>query len=335
MYSARTLPVAAPRAESESIRLAKLIEMLRATLEGRGLFGASESDPSREEPLDDSPLDSRSEATLIALPANPGPTAGQFARAGALFTLTVLSTWVTGGLAYSVAILTILLCHEMGHYLMCRRYRVPASLPLFIPMPLISPFGTMGAIIRMSGQIRNRRVLYDIGIAGPLAGILPSLAAVAWGLAHSEVIVRPSGAAPYMSLGDSLIFRGAQLLFFPGLAAHQDVLLHPVAFAGWAGLFVTALNLLPIGQLDGGHVLYGLLGPRSWRISMVVLASLAALAVFYPGWWALVLLLLFFGVRHPRTLDETRPLDTRRKALGIFALVFFVVSFIPQPFRLP
>ncbi len=311
--------------------MARLIEMFRAAVEGRGLLGAS----SRDDPFDESPLDSRTDAAHHALPINPGPTPSQYARAGTLFALTVLSTWVTGGPAYSIAILSILLCHEMGHYLMCRRYRVPASLPLFIPMPLISPFGTMGAIIRMSGQIRNRRVLYDIGIAGPLAGILPALAAVAWGLAHSEVILRPTGAAPYMSLGDSLIFRGAQLLFFPGLGAHQDILLHPVAFAGWAGLFVTALNLLPIGQLDGGHVLYGLLGSRSWKISIVVLGSLAALAVFYPGWWTLVVLLLLLGFRHPRTLDETRPLDARRKALGIFALVFFVVSFIPQPFRLP
>jgi membrane-associated protease RseP (regulator of RpoE activity) len=270
----------------------------------------------------------------LTLAAEMGPSAGEIRRAALLFALTVASTWATGGAAYAASILTILSCHEAGHYVMCRRYRVPASLPIFIPMPL-SPFGTMGAIIRMGGRVSNRRTLYDIGIAGPLAGIGPALAAVGWGLAHSSVVSKVETAGPYVTLGNSLIFHAAELVFFPDLPPNQDVLLHPVAFAGWAGLFVTALNLLPIGQLDGGHVLYGLFGARSWRLSLVAMVCLASLAVYYPGWWTLVVLLLVFGVRHPRTLDETSPLGPVRVALGFFALFFLVVSFIPQPFLIP
>jgi membrane-associated protease RseP (regulator of RpoE activity) len=304
--------------------------IIRSIIEGRGVFGARLRERDRQFASDVAPL--REED--LALAAETGPSAAEIRRAALLFALTVASTWATGGAAYAASILTILSCHEAGHYVMCRRYRVPASLPIFIPMPL-SPFGTMGAIIRMSGRVSNRRTLYDIGIAGPLAGIGPALAAVAWGLAHSNVVSKVEPAGPYVTLGDSLIFHAAQLVFFPHLLASEDVLLHPVAFAGWAGLFVTALNLLPIGQLDGGHVLYGLFGARSWRLSLVALVCLAGLAVYYPGWWTLVVLLLIFGVRHPRTLDETSPLGTVRVALGIFALLFFVVSFIPQPFLLP
>jgi len=261
----RTLPRAVARAT----------ETIRSILEGRGVFTAGSADTHPETAAGSpAPLFGASPPSVPAPPSRR-----QLVRAGSLFLLTAVSTWLTAGAAYAVAILTILSCHEMGHYLMCRRYRVPASLPLFIPMPLISPFGTMGAIIRMRGQVSNRRILYDIGIAGPLAGIVPALFAVGWGLAHSSIIARPDAAAAYLSLGESLLFRWAQGLFFPGLNPDQEILLHPVAFAGWAGLFVTALNLLPIGQLDGGHVLYGLFGRSSWRISMIVLVGLGALSL--------------------------------------------------------
>jgi membrane-associated protease RseP (regulator of RpoE activity) len=254
--------------------------------------------------------------------------------ASGLLLLTLGSTYLTGGIDYALALLGILLCHEMGHYLMARRYRVRSTLPIFLPLPFISPFGTLGAVIKMRQQIRDRRVLYDIGIAGPLAGILPSVAAIAWGLSHSAVIDKEAIDGTLI-LGDSLLSGWIQRAIFPDLGPTQDLLLHPVAFAGWAGLFVTALNLLPVGQLDGGHVIYGLLGRRSLYVSWAVVAGLAVLGWFFPGWWFLLALLVITRVRHPQTIDERVPLDRKRIALGVFALAFFVVSFIPTPIIVP
>jgi membrane-associated protease RseP (regulator of RpoE activity) len=256
--------------------------------------------------------------------------------AGLLFALTVVSTTVTWGGAYSATMMTILLCHEMGHYLMCRRYHVRCTLPLFIPMPIISPFGTMGAVIFMRQGIRDRKTLFDIGIAGPLAGLVPALAAVAWGLAHSSVVTVLPDHFAGLRLGDSLLFALVQKILYPGLGAQQELMLHPVAYAGWAGLFVTALNLLPIGQLDGGHVVNGLLGHRNIYVSWAFLAALAVLAIFHPQWWVLVgLLLLLLTRRPPMFPPESIPLDRRRVVLGIFALTMFALSFTPQPFVTP
>jgi membrane-associated protease RseP (regulator of RpoE activity) len=255
--------------------------------------------------------------------------------AAALFLLTVASTAFTWGPAYSGAIMTILLCHEMGHYVMCRRYRVSSTLPLFVPLPLLSPFGTMGAVIFMRQVGRDRKTLFDIGIAGPLAGLIPALIAVGWGLAHSKVIPLPPADFAGLRLGNSILFSFFQKLMHPGLGPQQDIMLHPVAYAGWAGLFVTALNLLPIGQLDGGHVIYGLFGRRSVYVAWAFLAGLAVLAVFSPEWWLLVAVLLFvIGPRHRPALDETVPLDPRRVALGVFAMIVFILSFTPRPLSL-
>jgi membrane-associated protease RseP (regulator of RpoE activity) len=255
--------------------------------------------------------------------------------AGALFLLTVGATFITWGAAYSGAVMAILLCHEMGHYVMCRRYRVPSTLPLFVPMPVISPFGTMGAVIFMRQLGQNRKVLFDIGIAGPLAGLIPTLIAITWGLAHSQVVTMPPAGFPGIQLGNSILFLAFQKLVHPGLLPSQDLMLHPVAYAGWAGLFVTALNLLPIGQLDGGHVIYGIFGRRSVYVAWAFLTALAMLAVFNPQWWVLVGLLLFvIGPRHRPALDESIPLDRRRIALGIFVMIVFVLAFTPQPFKM-
>jgi membrane-associated protease RseP (regulator of RpoE activity) len=265
----------------------------------------------------------------------PGHSPRHLALAGILFLLTLGSTILTGGVAYSAAIMTILLCHEMGHYVMCRRYRVRSTLPLFIPMP-VSPFGTMGAVIFMTPAGYSRKAIFDIGIAGPLAGLVPATAAVLWGLAHSTVVPLVSHGFTGFRLGDSLLFRGLEKLIVPGVGANQELMLHPIAYAGWAGFFVTALNLLPIGQLDGGHVVYGLLGSRSRHVSLAALAALAVTAVFYPQWWFLVAVLVFFiGTRHRQALHDTVPLDRRRVALGIFALAIFVLAFTPQPFMTP
>lgn len=272
----------------------------------------------------------------------PLPTRRELFIALGLLLLTAGTTTLAGGAVYAATLLAILLCHEFGHYLMCRRYRVRASLPLFIPFPpvlpipgvglaQVSPFGTMGALILMRASIRNRRVLYDIGIAGPLAGAVPALVALAWGLAHSTLIDLDEFQGAGIRFGDSLIVKAMTHLYFPQITAHQDVVLHPVAFAGWAGLFVTALNLLPVGQLDGGHILYGLLGSRAVRVSVLVLVALGLTAIWYPGWWVWLVLLFVIGYRHPRTIDEDAPIGAARVALGILALILFVLCFVPRP----
>jgi len=251
-----------------------------------------------------------------------------------LLVLTVLSTYVTGGLWYCIAIMAILLFHEMGHYVMCRRYGVPATLPFFIPLPVLNPFGTMGAVIQMHGQMPSRRALFDIGAAGPLAGFIISLPAVYYGMLHSEVVHIQSAEMPGFYLGESLLFRIISLIVFGSLPDDYDTVLHPLAYAGWAGLFVTSLNLLPIGQLDGGHIVYSLFGKRSAQIHLVFIIVLGGLAVVYPGWALLFVLLLLYGRTHPPALDEVMPLDAKRKILAIAIFLIFLLSFTPIPFKL-
>jgi len=250
-----------------------------------------------------------------------------------LFLLTVLSTYLTGGFWYCFAIMAILLAHEMGHYTMCRVHGVSATLPYFIPFPLANPFGTMGAVIKMSGFIPSRRALFDIGVAGPLTGFILAVPAVAIGLGFSQVV--PAEGAPDFGfyLGESLLFRLLSLLVLGDLGDSSDILLHPLAYAGWAGLFVTALNLLPIGQLDGGHILYSLFGPRSRKVVFTFIGALGALAIVYPGWALLFILLLIFGRKHPAPLDDVTPLDRGRRALAVLITFIFILTFTPIPFK--
>jgi membrane-associated protease RseP (regulator of RpoE activity) len=250
-----------------------------------------------------------------------------------LFLLTCATTTLVGGPAYAAVLMSILFCHEMGHYLQARRYRVPATLPYFIPVPL-PPFGTMGAVIRMNNLGADRKVLFDIGITGPLAGLVIAVPATFWGLAHSQVVQTASLAGHSIQLGDSLFFAGLSRLVVGPLPAGYDVMLHPIAFAGWAGLFVTALNLLPIGQLDGGHVLYALLGRKSHFVAIVVALGFVATAIFVNWAWTLMVILVFLiGLRHPPTADDEVPLGRTRLWLGIASLAFFVLSFTPDPLR--
>ena len=251
---------------------------------------------------------------------------------GGLFVLTLISTYFVAGAWYALPLMAILLCHEMGHFLMSRYYGVEASLPFFIPFPF-SPFGTFGAIIKMRGWIPNRRALFDIGAGGPIAGLILTFPAIYIGLKMSAVAPLSLARGQGLILGDSLLFKGLQYLALGPLPKGTDVVLHPLAYAGWVGLFVTALNLLPIGQLDGGHIVYALFGPKSLRIYRVGVLLFAVYAlIFNPGWVLLVILLFFFGLKHPPPLDDFTPLDPRRRLIGILMLIIFFSSFMPSPF---
>lgn len=258
-----------------------------------------------------------------------------------LFVLTFASTWFaggdltgrwfSGGLSYSIPIMTILLGHEMAHYLMSRRYGIRATLPFFLPFPL-SPFGTLGAVIRMESAIPSRKALFDVGVAGPLMSFVLSVPAILIGLRLSEIIplsrIRPGG----FQLGTPLLFPLIQGLVIGEIPEGYEVILHPLGFAGWAGLFVTALNLLPVGQLDGGHVAYALFGRRSRLIFLIAIALMAFITIFYyPGWILLLILFIIFGLRHPAPLDDQNPLDGKRKFLGGIMFVILLLSFTPAP----
>lgn len=248
-----------------------------------------------------------------------------------LFLLTVASTYFVGGLPYSISIMSILLAHEMGHYFMSRKYGIPSTLPYFIPFPL-SPFGTFGAIIKMKGVIINKKALFDIGVAGPISGFIVAVPFIVLGIRLSD-IQSISGNASFIQLGDPLLFKIVQQLLVGEIPAGQDIVLHPFAYAGWVGLFVTALNLLPVGQLDGGHIIYAVFGDKSRWIFFGTIAILAIIAVFYnPGWLMLVIILIIFGMRHPKPLDTETELDGKRKLIAFIILIIFLLSFTPAPF---
>ncbi len=252
-----------------------------------------------------------------------------------LFVATCLSTYLIDGLAFSLALMSTLLAHELGHYLQARRYGVPASLPYFIPMPL-SPIGTMGAVILMAPGMGNRRTLFDIAITGPLAGLVPALLFCVLGLQWSEVVVIADNQMGLM-LGEPLLFKLLAYLTFGPLAEGQDVILHPVAFAGWVGIFITALNLFPIGQLDGGHVLYALLLQRAHALAKGLLLAAAVAVVLwgYWGWTLMLILLMWIGPVHPPTANDHVSLGSGRTVLGWASLLFVPLGFTPMPFYLP
>jgi membrane-associated protease RseP (regulator of RpoE activity) len=277
---------------------------------------------------DDSPFASRP----AEQPAEPLPDRRRIVMPALLFIATCLTTYLADGLAFSVALMLILTTHELGHFLQAVRYRVPASLPYFIPMPL-SPFGTMGAVIGMQAHVGDRKALYDIGISGPLAGLVPAIACSIVGLQLSQVVT-VVGKKGFLILGEPLLFKFLVFLTFGSLAPTQDVALHPVAFAGWVGIFITGLNLIPIGQLDGGHVLYALLLRRAHPVAMfLMLTAIVAVVVFgYWGWLLMLALLYMMGPKHPPTADDTVPLGVGRTVLGWLTLAFVVLGFTPQPF---
>ena len=274
-----------------------------------------------------------------------------------LFLLTCLSTLVAGamsfaspsfapfgarsvvaqlltGVPFAATLLTILGVHEFGHYFTARYYKASVSLPYFIPAPPFVIFGTLGAIIRMRSQARDRNSLFDIAAAGPIAGLLVTIPAIVVGLRWSVIGPLPAGGG--FQLGESLLMKFFVYLMFGTLPAGTDVFLHPIAVAGWAGLLVTALNLFPVGQLDGGRIAYALFGRRHRVVGMATFACLLALGVatWSLNWfvWA-ALIFLFVGFHHSPPLDDITPLTRGRRVLGLVCLALLVVLLPPVPLQ--
>jgi len=268
----------------------------------------------------------------------------------ALFIITFISTLVAGslfqkginiiaepwrifeGLPFSVSLMTILLGHELSHYFASKRHHTRATLPYFIPAP--SLIGTFGAFIKMRSPIVTRKALIDIGASGPITGFILSIIASVVGLKLSTVVsvTETRGA---IGLGDSLLFSLLSRLILGITPDGHDILLHPVAFAGWIGLFVTSLNLIPIGQLDGGHIAYAFLGSRHILISRVLVVFLLVFGLFFwEGWLIWAVLMVILGIRHPPVIYWESPLDRKRRLTGIIAFIIFVLTFIPAPFKL-
>jgi len=285
---------------------------------------------------------------------------GELPAAGGLAWGAFLLSMMRQGLPFAVSLLAILLAHEFGHYLAGRYHKTRVTLPYFLPFPF-SPFGTMGAFIQLKEPPRNKRVLLDIGIAGPLAGLVVAIPVLLIGLRLSALDTLPRLVPPGAALsleGNSLLYLLAKFAVFgkflpappdygslspllywvryfftgrPLPLGGQDVILHPVAWAGWAGLLVTALNLIPAGQLDGGHVLYVLLGRRARSVLPFILGALALLGTVWSGWWLWALLIFLLGRVYAEPLDQITPLDPRRRAVALLGLVLFVLVFTPVP----
>lgn len=230
---------------------------------------------------------------------------------------------------YSLALLIFLLAHEFGHYLACKHHGVQATLPYLIPVPFA--FGTMGAVIKMRGPIPNKKVLFDIGIAGPLAGFTVALPLLYYGIKNSFFINPISGGAIYF--GEPIIWKIFHLLIFGSYSNGKELMAHPVAFASWFALLATALNLFPMGQLDGGHILYALLGRKAIIVFKVFFGFIVALVLIWPYWIVWVIIGWFLGLKHPPVLDETVPLGTDRKILSIIAALIFILCFIIIPIQ--
>jgi membrane-associated protease RseP (regulator of RpoE activity) len=249
-----------------------------------------------------------------------------------------LPVLLLGGLWYSGTILAILGCHELGHYFACRYYDVDASRPFFIPFPFLLT-GTMGAFIKIREPIPSKRMLFDIGIAGPIAGFVVAVPTLFLGLWMSHVVRLPADTSNLAYLGEPLLFRFASWLLWGTQPDGYSLNMHPMAFAAWFGMLATALNLFPIGQLDGGHICYSVLGPRwSTGVTFVTIGVAIGLAFFASSWmvWTglMLVLLVMFGPRHPRVFDEHVPLDRTRRLFALFAVVMFVLCFTPAPITL-
>lgn len=264
-----------------------------------------------------------------------------------LFVLTFCSTLIAGaiqqgadifsrpgdvisGFPFAATLMLILLSHELSHYFASRIHNTAATLPYFIPAPSI--IGTFGAFIKMKSQIPSRRALVDIGASGPIVGFVISVVASAIGLKLSR-IVATEGIHSGLTLGDSLLFSGLSSLILGKVPDGYDVLLHPVAFAGWIGFFVTSLNLIPIGQLDGGHIAFAMFGEWHRKVSIALVVALGVFGYYYwPGWAVWAVLMMVLGISHPPVVYWEPQLGGGRKWVGWAALAIFVLTFTPVPF---
>ncbi|GAB4434983.1 MAG: site-2 protease family protein [Anaerolineae bacterium] len=318
----------------------------------------------------------------VALEARPGiivPTPPNPWINFGLAVATIASVWLTGsvyecqcmpvtpahwlaGLPMMLAMMAILAAHEFGHYFAAKFHRVHVTLPYFIPLPVISPVGTLGAFIQLRSPFKTKRQLFDIGIAGPIAGLVFAIPLIFWGVANSnvhELTREPAGAS--VLEGNSIFYLGVKYLIhgqllpsfdaYANLPAAQefllllagsipagggsDILISSVAFAAWFGLFVTAMNLLPVGQLDGGHVVYSLIGDKARLLGMVLVGIMVAAGIFWWTGWLVWAFLTFFiiGVNHPPPLNDLVPLDTGRKIIAWVMIAFFVILFMPNPLQ--
>lgn len=264
-----------------------------------------------------------------------------------LFVLTFFSTLTAGalnlginifeypsqiieGFPFASTIMTILLCHEFAHYFASYRHNTVATLPYFIPAP--SFIGTLGAFIKMKSPIITRKALIDIGASGPLAGFIVSIIASIIGLYLSD-IVRIQPDKEYIKLGDSIVFKFLSWVIIGNVPDGYDIFLHPIGFAGWIGLFVTSLNLLPIGQLDGGHITYALIGEKHRNLSIFFIILLIIIGVvFWLGWLLWAIMMLILGINHPPVVYWERNLPINRVWIGFISFVIFFLTFIPEPF---
>lgn len=289
-------------------------------------------------------------------PASPGthwlPSPRRLVLPLALFLATVATTIIAGaiqqgvdpftdpgllyrGVPFSFTLLLILGTHEMGHYLVSRRHQLAVTLPYFIPAPPIPFFiGTFGAFIRIRSPIQDKRALLDVGCAGPLIGVAVSIPVTLVGLKLSSVTMMQSGHE-MLVLGEPLLYQFLSWVAFGPLPPEAQVILHPVAFAGWIGMLVTSLNLIPVGQLDGGHVSYALFPEYHRQISLGFLGLLLACGlIFWYGWLVWAVLLSFLGWRHPPPHYYWLPLDGRRRLLGFITILVFALTFCPTPLSL-
>ena len=234
------------------------------------------------------------------------------------------------GLPFSISIMIILGSHELGHYIMARKNNVDATLPYFIPAPHL--LGTFGAVIKMKSPIRDKNALIEIGAAGPIVGFIFPTIALIIGLSLSEVVTVSINQG--IILGDSILIKLLTKLFFFDLPEGTDVLLNPIAFAGWLGYFVTAINLLPVGQLDGGHILYALVGNKNRIIGYLILGSVILLIPLWIGWIVWAILFLVIGFKHPPPLDSISPPSRKHIIIGVISLIIFILTFTPAPFQL-
>lgn len=270
----------------------------------------------------------------------------------ALFIATCVSTFVAGshlnmrwapdgqllikcapgpGLVYMVSVMSVLLAHEMGHFLQALRYGVPASLPFFIPMP-ISPIGTMGAVIGMAGSEADRKQMFDIGISGPLAGLILAAPMVVIGILQAGYVVNPPVGELYF--GDPLIVKWLVKWLRTDLPPGAIITMTPLLHAGWVGLLITGLNMMPVSQLDGGHVAYSLFGKKAHILARAVLFAAVAFVVFQEeyGWMVMILLVMLIGPDHPPTRNDRVALGPVRVALGLVSLLIPIFCLTPRPF---